>query len=286
MSTLFPSQPLFHYCSLAEFQAILDSQSLWLTPDDQQNELDMALGTIKAVIATGYPGLSTEGFNLDSASSLPVYAYLLSSQKDLGGLWQPYYPAGGFTISINTAQLSVMMDTCNLILYQCLYDEAEKTNFIIQNIVETSPGEYADSIGLSEPSSVLDPRSEMFVEKIKLINRNILNYAGVLKDTSRKGEQEWRIMIKYVWSNILAGPSDEPPDPLLLDVQSMQVNNVSVNYLSAPLVNAKFTAAGIEEVVIGPNPDMAQAKSDCETLFANLNLINVVITESGLPYLP
>jgi hypothetical protein len=285
MANTFPQAPLFHYTSLAEFQQVLESKSIWLTANDSQTELNDTLSFIQQAIVTAFPGLSEGFFNIDAVASYPVYSFLLSSQSDLASEWQKYYPDGGFSIAIEQGQLSATMGACNLSLYQCIYDDSEKTDFVINTIVGISTSDYADSIAQAAPTCVLDPRQEMFAKEIKLINRNILNYAGLLKDGSLSEEQEWRIIASYSWSNILGGPADIPPDPLSLEIKSAVENDITITYLEAPLVPDPSTEVNISEVVIGPHPDMAQAKATCQSLLnESENPGSVVIIESAIPY--
>jgi len=266
MPAPFPTTPLFHYSSMPDLKALLASQSLTLAPLDTSTELNAALSFIQSAIINAYPQLSADYFNLNNISSYPVFSYSLTGQKDSAALWQNFSPDGGFAYSINMTQLSDAMSANGLLLAQCLYDDAVKTDFIINTIVASTPDE-------------LDLQSPMFPRRIKLINRNILNYISILKDASRSGEQEWRIIAYYSWANILMGPTD-PPDPLSLTV----LNNSSGPYVAAPLVSGSYTTTGIEQIVIGPHADMAQAMADCQALIASYNLPYVVITESSVPY--
>jgi hypothetical protein len=271
MANTFPQTPLFHYAFLAEFQQILTTKSLWFTPVDNPADLDNALAFIKQVIAAEYPGISPDLFNLDMSSSYPVYSFSLSAQKDIQSEWPKYYPDGGFSIAIDQDQLSgIMLSYEGFSLYPCLYNDGDKKNFVMNTIINSPYG--------------LDKDQPMFARKIKLINRNILNLAGLLKDESFADEQEWRITASYVWPDMVGGLEDLPPDPLPLDVKTGVQNKLTVNYLDAPVV-ADPDKVMVKEVVIGPNPDMTQAKLTCQTVIAESeDPANVVITESPLPY--
>ncbi len=259
MPASFPATPLFHYSSLADLTALLDTQSLTLTPLDQPDELNAVLSFIQNVIVTAYPALNANLFNI---APYPVFSFSLTAQVDSANLWQNFYPAGGFAISIDPTQLSTVMDADQLELKQCLYDDTEKTNFIISTIVDCS-------------RDIPDSDNAMFAKRIREINRGILNYAGILKDASRSGEQEWRIIARYNWTNILMGPTD-PPDALPLPI----VNNS----VAAPLISPPYTNVNVQQIVIGPHADMAQAKADCDQLVSTYGLTSAVITESAVPY--
>jgi len=284
MTNAFPQATLYHYASLTEFQQILGAKSVWLTPVDAQAELDAALGFIRQVITTAYPGLDAGDFNLGKIGAFPEYSLSLTSQKDLQSEWAKYYPNGGFAIAIDQAQLSATMDTCNLSLSKCFYDDGEKKDFVINTIIEINPGDYTNSIAQSAPTCPLDPRQQMFERQLRLINRNILNYAGLLKDASRADEQEWRILAPYNWQGIFIGPTDIDPDPLLLDRKPVGESNLSLTHLEAPLATGADKVT-ITEVVIGPNPDMPQAKLTCQSLVSESSSPgSVTITESVIPY--
>jgi hypothetical protein len=262
MANSFPPVNLFHYAPLRDFVGIVATQSLWLSPIDSQQEIDGALKLIKAVVTKEYPGLNSDLFNTDS--SYPVFSFPLTSQKNLNGLWKRYCPDGGYAIAIDNKQLMAMMATNNLLLSKCLYEEAEIRDFVINSIVQVNPGDYIESIGQADPSCVLDPRHLMFPREIKLINRNILNYVGILKDQSQKDNQEWRIMTYYTWSGIFMGPTDVPPEPLSLPIQSREINHVIVPYVTPSLVSTTFPKVHVEEVVIGPAADMTVAALACQ----------------------
>ncbi len=100
MSIVVPSNWFYHYSSFADLKALLDTQSLPLTPLDQPDELNAALSLIQDVIVSTYPGLSANSFNINSIN-LPLYAYSLTPQKDSAGLWQNFNPDGGFAFSIS-----------------------------------------------------------------------------------------------------------------------------------------------------------------------------------------
>ncbi len=278
MPNSFPSTPLFHYASLAEFTAIVENKSLRLFPIDPK-ELNAVLDLIKQVITNQYPGIPADLFNIDAASQSPVYSFALSSQKDMDSEWSKYCPDGGYSIAICTEQLNAVIDTYNLNFAACLYGDDEKKNFIITNIIGPYLDDYTAGMEQTDP---------MFVKRIKEIKRNILNYAAFLKAGSFVAEQEWRITSFYTWEAILAGPTDTAPDPLSLDTKSMQIDNATVQYLEAPLVSGAADKVCINEVVIGPNPDMAGAKSACQALVGQSQDggANIVISESVIPYKP
>jgi hypothetical protein len=264
MSNSFPPVKLFHYAPILDFIAIAESHSLWLSPIDSQKEINEALKLIKSVVTKEYTSLNPDLFNADMLRSYPVFSFALTGQKNLGSLWKHYCPDGGYSIAIDNEQLTAMMETNNLMLSKCLYDEAEIRNFVINSIVEINPGDYIESIGQANPTCVLDPRHLMFPKEIKLINRNILNYAGILKDQSQRDNQEWRVTTYYTWSGIFMGPTDVPPEPLSLPIQSREINHVIVPYVAPSLVSSTFTKVHVEEVVIGPAADMTVAALACQ----------------------
>jgi hypothetical protein len=278
MPNAFPSFPLFHYASLAEFTAIVENKSLRLFPVDPK-ELNAALDLIKQVVANQYPELPTDLFNIDAASQSPVYSFSLSSQKDMDSEWSKYCPDGGYSIAICNDQLNAVIDTYNLNFAACFYSDDDKKNFIINNIIGTILAGYTAGMEQTDP---------MFVKGIRLINRNILNYAAFLKDGSLEAEQEWRITAFYTWDAITGGPTDIAPDPLSLDTKSMQIDNAMVQYLEAPLLSGTADKVCINEVVIGPTPDVAGAKSACQALVdqSQDGGANTVISESVIPYKP
>lgn len=278
------STPLFHYSSLGGLKEILDNQSLWLSPLDESNELNSALTFIQHVITTTYPGVSADLFTMDRINQFPVYSFSLTTQKDLASEWQKFNPGNACSYSFDPAQLTAMVNNASLNFLQCIYDDGEKRDFIINSIVAISPDDYAQSVQQSDPTCTLDPRHMMFVKQIHLISRNILNNVGTLKDASLQQEQEYRIAATYTWSEILGGPADTDPDPLPLEIKSAVSDGVSFNYLEAPLITGSFTAVGISEVVIGPGADMNQSKLDCENVLTEQGNPNVIIDESTVPY--
>jgi len=284
MSTLLPPQPLFHYCLFAELGDILSSQSLLLSPPDP-SQPDTALDEIRNIITAMYLGLSPDSFTTTQFDQFPLYSYSLMPQKDIASLWLKFKPLEVYSFSIDAAQLAAAIDSSELTLLPCLYDDAAKKDFVINTIIGVSPEEYTSSVQQPEPDSPLDPRHPMFPKKLKLINRNILNYEGLLKDISLQDEQEWRIIASYTWLEILGGVDDINPNPLPLQLISVTQNGNQLNCLEAPLVTGLFTTVSISEIVIGPCPDMAQSKLDCENLLATrLSNSHPIITESAVPY--
>ena len=276
MANEFPPASLFYYADLAGFQEILEKKAIRLSPLDPQATLYAALSFIKQLITTEYPGLSADLFNIDAVSSSPEYSFSLTTQKDLASQWQKYYPDGGYAIAIDQDQLSATIDAYNLGLFKCLYDEGEKKDFVTKTIVAISPKDYTDSIGATDPTCVLDKRSPMFAKEIDVLNLNILNYAGLLKDPALEQEQEWRILVSYV-----------SPGPLTPEAKAPGENNSAAPWLQALLLTDPDTKVSIKEVVIGPNPDMAQAKLACQALLIeSAHAGSVVITESSVPYQP
>ncbi|HEY4324145.1 MAG TPA: hypothetical protein VGN20_09165 [Mucilaginibacter sp.] len=284
MPDTLPPTPLFHYSSLAGLKEILDNQSLWLTSLDQQTDLNTALLFIKSVITTNYPGVSLDLFTMDRINQLPVYSFSLTTKKDLPSQWQKYNPQNAYSYSFDSGQLSALANNTGLALLKCIYDDREKADFTTNSIVKISPDDYAQSVQQDDPTCPLDPRHPMFIKQIKLINRNILNSIGTLKDAALQQEQEYRIAATYTWSEILGGPGDTDPEPLPLEVKSAVSNGVSFNYLEAPLITGVFTAVNISEVVIGPSADINQSKLDCENVLAEQCNPNVVISESSVPF--
>lgn len=286
MSTIDTIPQLYHYAKPNEFLEVLQNQSLQLIHTNYQSDKEEyyhALDLIKEVIESEYEGLSTNLFRLSRDGIYSAYTLSLSSEKDLLSKWRGYCPDGGFSYSIHREQLRNVLAKNRLMLKKCIYERDEKIEFIKNSIIGVSPETYAKKDDpIIDPKNHLDPRGFMAMRYTFIVNRNILQYAPIMRPEALKEEQEWKIMIENIYSGIFAGPSDIRPNPHNLKAQFKVINNTIIPCLEVPLVNENFDKVNLDEVIIGPTRDGMLAKSACKLLLADDQ--GVVINNSSIPY--
>ena len=270
----FPPYPLFHYTTSEGFLSLSEAKSLLFSHinfQNDSNEFYYGLNLIKDVLSTEYKNIPLDVFHLDTNLIYNIYLYQLTAEKDSNALWNEYCPNGGYSYSIDNDQLQNAMTKYYLQLQECIYDPQMQKNFIKSTIIEHPP------IG---PNS-LDPHDERFPKHIKLINRNILNYAAVLKDPSFAEKKEWRIIPKNEYPGIFIGQGDIPPHPRDLSVKFREYKNRIYPYWQVPLTSEAFNKIALKEVVISPTQNKELSYYATELL---VNDSAVHISNSNVPH--
>jgi len=187
---------LYHYCGVAAFKTIIESKKLWLSDALSMNdylETRWAQTVISRVCDKYKHNIPEEIQNyfrnlIDS--SLELYLFCFSSQRDLLSQWRGYADDGkGFSIGFNKNALEVpswplrahTRNLSNLVIHNVNYDESDQ-----EHRVEKVMGSR-----IYKPHSNNDWTGGRSPDYEGL---HLKTYAGFFKNHHFSQEEEWRIV--------------------------------------------------------------------------------------------
>jgi hypothetical protein len=212
----------------------------------------------------------------------------LTTAKDLLSQWRGYCPNGGCSISFNKEQLQSLLQHPNLEIYECLYDDDKKKQFIKDKIIGVSPDEFARSLALPQEQSanmcIFDQRVERFAKNFKLLERDIRKFAAIMKDSAFSEEKEWRIVTNETYSGLFMGFPDIGLEPLPFNIKKRERKNKTIPYIEL-LLGDDNTPLIIDEIVFRPNSDKTDKINLRRKIEDNQPNIDFKITDSIIPYI-
>ncbi len=247
-----PTEPLFHYTSLASFQEILRSRMLWASHFRYLNDVTEFTYAVK-VIADRIEARITDAGSMNYLakavrSQLPSdllrgpYVISFSENGDSLSQWRGYsWRTSGVCIGFNgghlLGQLSVMREEISGnesaygYLAKCVYKPSEQNariDTLIDFLLESIKGKEND-----DPSVVAHLGT--FMSMVPII-------APVFKDQAFEEEEEWRVIVHSI-------------APIFKNAKFRFGDSMLIPYLEMPLESEPGVMSGaIKTIVIGPTP--------------------------------
>lgn len=271
-----PESSLYHYTTTEGLIGILKEKAIRASGRRYLNdtaELNHAISLVK--------GLLDEHLQQESGSSREHYSRLqkwtgicdqdqvfvasFSQEKDKLSQWRAYCNhGGGFSIGFAPELIARQAKAQGFHLMKCEYDP-EKQKALCEEIIREG------CRAASQTDNMREERNRD-LKMLMELGIPILSMAPVLKNKSFKEEQEWRLVSHHLSiqkaEHIQFRPGKHSPIP----------------YVSFELVEKKEDSLEIEEIVIGPNPDLRAAKSSVELLVKTLGVNCKNITEYSGSY--
>ena len=196
-----------------------------------------------------------------SFEKFPICVFSLSERGDLLSQWRGYCPlAGGYSIGFPSKLLIPFLQTRDLSIASCVYDEKEQQAIVRRTITEK---------GETLLKSLTDPSSEIGEIKKKCFVDFFMEFsqiASILKHPSFYEEREWRIVSGHIESGRM----------LFRVGKSMLIPYLSISFEG-------IEPFPIDKIIIGPAPEQDLAKT---SLFQFLlrNKLDISIETSKTPY--
>ena len=246
------TEPLFHYTSLATFQEMLKSRTLWASHFRYLNDVTEFSYAIK-VIAEKIEARIKDGEILRIAAKeirdrLPSdllkgpYVISFSENGDSLSQWRGYsWRTAGVCIGFNGAYLSKQVNVMREnvpgnenvygYLVKCIYDREEQNariNDLIDFLLKSIEGKRID-----DPTT--GAHFGTFISIVPTI-------APMFKDPAFREEKEWRIIIHSM-------------SPAFKNVKFRFSDSMLIPYVEMPLESAPRVMEGaFKKIVIGPTP--------------------------------
>jgi hypothetical protein len=190
-----------------------------------------------------------------------ICIFSLSERGDLLSQWRGYCPpGGGYSIRFPSKLLIQFLETRDLRLRPCVYDEKEQQAIVKRSITEK--GQTVLKSLTASPAEIQEVFKKCFVEFFMEFSQT----ASILKHPSFYEECEWRIVSRLIENRHM---SFRVRKSMLIPYFSISLEGVE----SFP----------IDQIIIGPSPEQRLAES---SLFQFLlqNEPNISIETSTIPY--
>jgi hypothetical protein len=286
-----PPEHLYHYTSIDGLERILTERCLWASQihflNDVQ-EFKYSLYIFEKVLAEllkefpkrPIPALGPprpprepkeflaefyrrmrEFLLSDLFERTPVCVFSLSEKGDLLSQWRGYCPpGGGYSIGFRSDPLVQFLNTCDLYIEPCVYDEREQEAIVKRAVAET--GETALKSFPGPPAELHKAVTECLVQFFIDFSR----IASIVKHPSFHEECEWRIISK----------------PIENKYMSFRVRkSILIPYFSISFKDVE--PCPIDEIIIGPSPEQDLAKYSL-LQFVLRNSLRVSMKTSETPY--
>lgn len=250
-----PTATLYHYTSTAGLVGIVETKRLWASSIQSLNdtaEFKHAIALVDHILDQHLrhergPWNDLYGELREVApmfTSFPIFVGSLSGAKDQLSQWRGYCPTGGgFSIGFDTEILKAQAKRQGFRLVKCEYDK-EKQKAICEEIISdacSAVGKEADA--KKRRSVVMEAFALPFVRT-----------APALKNPSFHEEQEWRLV---------GGPFERNHSSIRFRPSRYSI----IPYFEFALAQEGGTLE-VEEIVVGPNPDMSQAHESAKYLIS------------------
>jgi hypothetical protein len=283
---------LYQYTKAGGLLGLMKSKSLWFSHIQFQNdgaEFLHALELYREVLEQDF-NLTKEEQELyidyipKSGNIYPVYTCSLTSKGDLLSQWRGYCPKGGYSYSLCKDLLEGMLRRHDLILVECLYEDAEKKRFIKQATGLTQ--------NLVDEIRVLGTGGNFRAYRNRIIDiaGKFLNYAPALKHESFKEESEWRLITYHEYDGFMAGQMDfvsRRKD----NIYFREGTSTLVPYLELSLFDRRTDSDTnpnpdilcFNEIIVSPNPNPELARAACGLMLGSTG-ISAPVKSSIIPY--
>ena len=288
---------LYHYTSIDGLEGILTRRFLWASEihflNDTQ-EFKYSIDVLRKVIselrkknpiksiqkALG-PGLlpseqkefleafyqSIEGDILFKIFvRFPIYIFSLSERGDLLSQWRGYCPpGGGYSIGFPLKLLTKFLETRDLFLMRCIYNEKEQEAMVKRAIIETV--EISQEIFTKNFTTTRKDIKKAPSLCVLNFLKGFLNIASILKHPSFHEECEWRI----ISSNLIP----------IQDMSFRVGKSMLIPYFSISFKDIEPFL--IDEIIIGPTTEQGLAENSLRQFVLQINP-NISIKTSKTPY--
>lgn len=215
-----PPEFLYHYTNYNGANGIITSKSFRLTKMSYLNDLSELRHAIKllkqrirrrcnkAIIQQNSDYLNEISNQIDSFSSTNICVGSFCEDRDILSQWRAYGNDGhGVALGFKTSSLIASDKNVDINLWKCVYDHSDK-HLIIDQLIEL----LLQNFEAINQKNLDGQNLKKALNKLKgRFNYTFLKVASVLKHTTFKEEQEWRLItnsIRYTNPNYHALISD------------------------------------------------------------------------------
>lgn len=265
---------LYHYTSINGVIGIFNNDCVWATKIQFMNDykefrhaIDLAreaLGMYKANRCNHIVNMLSNNlfFEIDALSDLNIYVSCFSEVPDSLSQWRGYCPPSqGYCVGFNAEVLTQVANEQGFWLFPCVYTDEEQNTIInewVDNTMEEMIEHFDDGVGY-----------ELFwIENKKKFMTKFIEIAARLKHSAFKDEGEWRLIM-------LADKNDPRID--LRAGKTMLIPYIPVK------LNMKEQNHLIEDVCVGPTPNIDLASESASFLTMKANIANGII-KTEIPY--
>jgi hypothetical protein len=287
LSSDSPPNLLYHYTSQAGLIGILRESEIWMTHTqylNDQQEFNHAVDFVRGEINKRMPTASTEERSVldemrdnvsPDASSINVCVCCFSEDGDSLSQWRAYGEAlGGYSIAFTGQFLSNLAAHEGFALAQCIYEDSRKAA-IVRDFVEAILREILNN---RTPDKSRD--DDYHWSSGGNLGVYLNRIAPVFKDYAFRHEREWRIISR-------------PLSCTRPGFEYRAGKSMIIPYYKLPIANRAENVGEtrLHSVMIGPTPNMVQAKRAVGSLLASQHLANemtpggpVQVFASSVPY--
>jgi len=279
-----PPPLLFHYTSDAGLQGIIESGTVWATDIAYLNdsrELGHGFDLLKQALIDIEEGdwtdhladLVTDMFTGSSAFRIMVSC--LCERGDLLGQWRGYSGSSGYSIGLDTTKLNAALEAGKQTqLRRVVYDNetARRMAAVWARFIDEAWRPVAERLqrGSQDP----DDGARAMYEFAGVHMATAAAACTGLKDPSFIDEHEWRTLR-------IVQPFDKSDSTMKFRQGPMGLTP----YIAVDLTDSTGKLP-IEEVIVGPGPNMNLRMAAAEMFLLNHGYKNVEIIPSAIPYRP
>lgn len=272
-------ETLYHYTSAQGLLGILKDRRIWASKIQYLNdsqELRLALEIAREILEGKRSG-GAESRDVDvmldelkAIENINVCVASFTTARDQLSQWRAYGGSHGYALGFRPASL-IQAEWLQFQLMRCEYG-AEEQKAIVKDLVEGRLRlERERSAGRQDDAA--RPNEPRFIDPFESIGESILKIAPALKHESFREEKEWRLVSRPISASFL---KFRPGSSTLVPYYECQLSGKD-------LAGAKVEAV-LEEIVVGPTPNMDQAVSAVEQLLHNGSFKGCRVSRSSIPY--
>lgn len=271
---------LYHYTNQAGLLGIIKNKEIWATHTQYLNdarEFRHAVEVVKDVIRTRLTDavgksrhvLQDMALGVQGIEAINVCVCSFSEERDSLSQWRAYGgPTSGYAIGINPSHLAEMVRLEEFYLTRCLYKPTEQTS-LIGTLVAKILVENMDRL-TGENQEEWIAASKLLLPRGGSLAAYLNSIAPVLKHESFAEEREWRIISQ--------------PLPCGLERFGFRPGvSMLIPYYRVPIAY-KDQSLKLDEVIIGPTPNVEQSRSSVRSFLVSQGLEKVPVEVSAVPY--
>lgn len=268
---------LYHYTSGTGLIGVLTSRCIWATSIrflNDSREYDLAVDLTRKSIQARLQKVRNRydealyrvlEQNLDTGITAEVYVSSFSEHSDQLSQWRAYCPpTGGYAIGFSGKSLARTLSSHEgRFLAKCIYEQSAQ-----QEVIEDLIGAIEATAEKSRRSGLAPDR--VYRESYKLLGRLLPMAAPILKDSSFREEEEWRLLC--------LGSSFADTSP-----QFRMGHSTLVPYFEHSIA-VETGASPIADVVVGPTPHPELACEAVQALLSSSGMQSAASRASSIPY--
>lgn len=279
-----PSGSLYHYTNQDGLLGIIKEREIWASHHQCLNDTQEFLHAKDLVIKVIDDHISnTDNSKIKLLKEMKsilnetkgneevnLYVTSFSEESDSLSQWRAYGgQTAGFALGFNGAEIKrTLPQKFNLV--RCIYRPGEK-----HKIAEAIVAEVFGKLHSIELVGITNQKME-----IEVFSRTTLHaFALVFKNQKFEDEKEWRIVSRHPLMEGL--PTDSDTDLQQFDCRAGK--SMLIPYWKIKILNEHHTSL-LQEIVIGPNPNMEQSVRSLKSFLISRNLRSVIVNESNVPY--